>query len=114
MRMATLQPEVLERELAAAGVTHGGHVRADMRNVRVIGIATRNPMLAFCNIRPLGVRRVVAEGDGGELPRETVVDVPDRLFKRDGLHNLFNMGISTNGQSAVRADAESRAEFVGV
>ncbi len=111
MRMATDQDFRLQEELEEAGVTHGGRVRADLEYVAVTGIGSGRPAIAFCDMKPVGIREVLERGDGESLPMEAQVDVPETLFPRDGVYDLFNVSISTNGRNAVRADNASQARL---
>jgi len=127
------QPEVLTERMEQAGVSHDAVVRADIigahtarasRTGTTGGLKTRSvgPVhLHFCEMpeeEGFKVREVLAEGDGDQVTDK--VFICERLrqaisqLKPDTCLNIRNAHVSTNGQTRVFVDQDTRLEIVDV
>lgn len=103
------QPEKLVNVMYDEGMKHGDTARVDILNVRVgypngQGDLQTNGVY-FCEIRGIKVRRVLAYGDGGDLPGD--VKLSQFRVRRHGYVDLINVLLRSNGAIEVTLDPES-------
>ena len=111
---ATSQTERLVAQMQGRAVTHGQTVRADLANVMVSSNSAGVATIYFCAMRDIAIRGVVEAGDGGPLPTE--VDVDGLELEHEGLYDIENALVSSNGRISVKIDERSRiapAVFAG-
>ena len=66
-------------------------------------------MLYFCSVRDVAIRETVEPGDGRPLPVEVAVEGFE--VARDGVYDIRNALISSNGKISVVVDERSRVEL---
>jgi hypothetical protein len=109
-----LHPEVtplsqtnrLRGALAGHAITHGQTVRGDIERVEVSGKILSRMLLFFCHMRGVRIRHQVQPGDGGTLPADVVVHGLE--VEREGVYDIRNALITSNGRIEVTIDRESR------
>ena len=105
----------LRERMAQAEVRHGQEIRADLPGIRVSamnrhgfsGRPSGKGEIFFCTMGPIRVRRVETPGDGAPLPSNVVVqglEVPG-----DGIYNLLDVLVQSNGDLRLIMDEASRA-----
>jgi hypothetical protein len=108
------QAHRLKERLAQAEVRHGQEIRADLPGIRVTAMArnwftgrpNRKGEVFFCTMGPVRVREVMAHGDEAPLPNNVIVqglDVPG-----DGLYDLIDVLVQSNGDLRLIMDGASR------
>lgn len=100
------QTDRLRSAMAASAITHGQTVRADIDRVEVSTKAYAQALVYFCGIHGVRVRQTIESGDGGPLPAE--VAVTGLAVEREGIHDIQNALISSNGRIQVVLDDKSR------
>jgi hypothetical protein len=98
-----------------AQVRHGQEIRADLPGVRVMamgrhwftGRASDKGEVFFCNMGPISVRETTAPGDGGALPKSVVLKGLEVPY--DGVYDLIDVLVQSNGDLRVIMDGASRA-----
>ncbi|HLB37026.1 MAG TPA: hypothetical protein VJL31_10680 [Gemmatimonadales bacterium] len=100
------QTERLRSAMAASTITHGQTVRADIERVEVSTKAYARALVYFCGIHGVKVRETVQAGDGGPLPVE--VAVAGLEVDREGIYDIRNALISSNGRIQIAVDGRSR------
>lgn len=112
----------LRQRAKEAQIRHGQEVRADVPNVRVTASNTASvgwlhrlasparalDELFFCNVGPIHVKEVLANGDDEPLATEVMVDG----FEVSGLgyYDLLNVLIRTNGDIRLVVDGSTRIQ----
>jgi len=81
-------------------------VRADIERVEVSTKAYARALVYFCGIHGVKVRETVQAGDGGPLPVE--VAVAGLEVDREGIYDIRNALISSNGRIQIAVDGRSR------
>src|SRR6266581_740835 len=99
------QTERLKAAMATSSITHGQSVRADIERVEVSARAYPKELVFFCGIRNVKVRKTLEPGDGGPLPAE--VSVTGLAVDGEGLYDIRNALIRSNGRIEVTIDSES-------
>ena len=99
------QSDVLRDRMQKAGFTHGQEARVNLRDVQIEPTDASEGKIYFCKVRAIEVTEILAEGDGGPLPRETKVE--NLVFPERGMHDLSNVILSSNGSVRVMADPET-------
>jgi hypothetical protein len=108
------QAHRLRERMAQAEVKHGQEIRADLPGIKVtamgrnwfIGRSNGKGEVFFCNMGPIRVREVTEPGDATPLPNNVVVqglDVP-----RDGIYDLVDVLVQSNGDLRVIVDGATR------
>ncbi len=105
---AASQTERLVAQMGGKAMTHGQTVRADLARLRVSSSVGGIPLLYFCNLRDLAIRELIDPGDGGPLPAEVAVEGLD--VEEDGIYDIRNAVISSNGRISVIVDERSKVE----
>lgn len=100
------QTERLRAAMAASAITHGQTVRADIERVEVSTKAYDKALVYFCGIHGVRVRETVQAGDGGPLPAD--VAVTGLAVEHEGIYDIRNALISSNGRIQVALDDRSR------
>lgn len=103
---AVSQTERLRSAMAASSITHGQTVRADIERVEVSTKAYARALVYFCAIHGVKVRETVQAGDGGPLPAE--VAVLGFEVDREGVYDIRNALITSNGRIQIALDQQSR------
>lgn len=106
---AASQTERLVAQMGKRAITHGQTVRADLARLRVSSNVEGMPLLYFCSVRDIEIREMVEAGDGTPLPVE--VEVEGFEVERDGVYDILNALISSNGRISVIVDERSRVEL---
>jgi hypothetical protein len=112
------QSDRLRERMTQAEVRHGQEIRADLPGIRVeamgrnwlSGKPSRNGVVFFCTMGPITVRKTTTAGDGGPLPGNAIVEglnVP-----ADGIYDLKDVLVQSNGDLRVIIDGASRVEPV--
>jgi hypothetical protein len=112
------QSDRLRERMTQAEVKHGQEIRADLPGIRVeamgrnwlSGKPSRNGVVFFCTMGPITVRETTTPGDGGALPGNAIVEglnVP-----ADGIYDLKDVLVQSNGDLRVIIDGASRVEPV--
>lgn len=106
---AASQTERLVSHMGGKAMSHGQTVRADVAHLRIAsnldGVAT----LYFCNMRELAIREMLEPGDGLPLPAD--VEVEGLEVERDGIYDIRNALITSNGRISMKVDGRSRVEL---
>lgn len=100
------QTDRLRAAMAASAITHGQTVRADIERVEVSTKAYARALVYFCGIHGVRVREAVQTGDGGPLPLE--VAVTGLNVEQEGIYDIRNALITSNGRIQVTLDDRSR------
>lgn len=109
---ASAQPHVLREKMKEKKLTHGETVTATISPVR-LEAALGKMYLYFCPMETIEVHKTITPGDGGDIPREVVVEgltIPSG--SKPGLYTLKNVKLSSNGAMQVMADADTTWETV--
>ncbi|HEY2849956.1 MAG TPA: hypothetical protein VGI97_08770 [Gemmatimonadaceae bacterium] len=106
---AASQTERLVAEMGKRAITHGQTVRADLARLRVSSSVSGMPLLYFCNVREIEIREMIEVGDGKPLPDEVAIEGFE--VEQDGIYDIRNALISSNGRISVRVDERSRVEL---
>lgn len=110
----------LRQRAEEARIQHGQEVRADVPNVRVatpsgapVGWLRRMAVPAsnvdevfFCNVGPIRIKEVLANGD--DLPLPTEVKVDGFEVAEAGYYDLLNVLIRSNGDIRLVVDERTR------
>jgi hypothetical protein len=108
------QAHRLRERMAQAEVRHGQEIRADLPGIRVTagshnwftGGSKRNSEVFFCTMGPVRVREVKAEGDGGPLPSNVIVQGLEVMG--EGTYDLIDALVQSNGDLRVIVDSATR------
>jgi len=101
------QANRLRETMAAAAITHGETVRADLQRVEVSRkFDLQRPLVFFCQMRDLTVNEIVWPGDGQRLPEDVMLH--GLTVEREGVYDIRNALITSNGRIEVTVDGESR------
>jgi hypothetical protein len=109
----------LRQRAEEAQIHHGQEVRADVPNVRVMasagtpfgwlrrkaGAADTHSEVFFCNIGPIRIREVLANGDDQPLPADVIVEGLD--VAESGFYDLVNVLIRSNGDIRLVLDEKT-------
>jgi hypothetical protein len=108
------QPHVLQQRMRDEKLTHGEVVTANLSPVRLENSLGRM-VLYFCPLRTIEVLSTTADGDGGEIPNEAIVEglKVSKNFT-PGLYTLKNVQLSSNGSIQVVATKETTWEMAGL
>jgi hypothetical protein len=112
----------LRQRAEEAQIRHGQEVRADVPNVRVTTsnnafvdwlLRKAAPVGAvdevfFCNVGPIRIKEVLANGDDQPLPTEVMVD--GFKVRESGSYDLLNVLIRSNGDIRLIVDEKTRIE----
>jgi len=111
------QPHVLTMRMAEENMTHGETVLGNISPVRIESFidakGEKRVIMYFCPMQELEILKRVEKGDGGCLPG--IATVKDLTFPKDsvqGLYNLKNVKVTSNGTLQVHATAETQWELV--
>lgn len=94
-------------------MTHGETISANISPVRLEKIYRDEAVLYFCPMKKIEVLRILAAGDGGNLPSAATLDgfsLPQEY--KSGLYRLCNVEITSNGSMQVRATSETTWEKI--
>jgi hypothetical protein len=108
------QPHVLQQRMREEKLTHGETVMANLSPVRLEN-NFGNIVMYFCPLKTIEVHSTSAAGDGGEIPRQAIVEglkVCKSLIP--GLYTLKNVQLSSNGSMQVIATTETQWELEAV
>ncbi len=100
------QTDRLRVAMAGSAITHGQAVRADIERVEVSTKGYGKPLVYFCGIHGVRIRETVQAGDGGPLPSD--VAVTGLAVDQEGIYDIRNAFISSNGRIQVAVDDRSR------
>lgn len=98
------QPERLVAAMADSAITHGQTVRGDVERVSV-AVGSDTPLVFFCGVRRVTVRRTIEAGDGAPLPDDVVMEGLE--VDTEGTYDIRNALITSNGRVVVSIDALS-------
>ena len=107
---ASSQPEVLQKRMQEEKLSHGETVMANLSPVRLEKSRGRM-VLYFCPMKSIEVLGAVTAGDGGSLPAQAKVEgltTPANL--KEGIYNLKNVTLTSNGTMQVKATEETTWE----
>jgi hypothetical protein len=112
------QAERLRERMAQADVRHGQEIRADLPGIRVeamgrnwfIGKPSRHGVVFFCTMGPITIRETTTPGDGGPLPSNVILEGLE--IPAEGIYNLKDVLVQSNGDLRVIIDGDSRVEPV--
>ena len=112
------QSERLRERMAQADVRHGQEIRADLPGIRVeamgrnwfIGKPSRHGVIFFCTMGPITIRETTTPGDGGPLPSNVILEGLE--IPAEGIYNLKDVLVQSNGDLRVIIDGASRVEPV--
>jgi hypothetical protein len=107
------QPHVLRQRMQEEQMTHGETITANISPVRLERTFTNDAILYFCPMQKIEVMKKTAEGDGGGLPCEAIIEglsVP-RDYK-GGLYKICNVEITSNGTMQVKATSKTTWEKI--
>jgi hypothetical protein len=112
------QSERLRERMAQADVRHGQEIRADLPGIRVeamgrnwfIGKPSRHGVVFFCTMGPITIRETTTPGDGGPLPSNVILEGLE--IPAEGIYNLKDVLVQSNGDLRVIIDGASRVESV--
>jgi len=104
--------------MAQADVRHGQEIRADLPGIRVeamgrnwfIGKPSRHGVVFFCTMGPITIRETTTPGDGGPLPSNVILEGLE--IPAEGIYNLKDVLVQSNGDLRVIIDGASRVEPV--
>ena len=108
------QTHRLRERMGEAAIRHGQEARVDLPGIRVTASApawagapnSEMGVIFFCTMGSIRVHEVLAEGDGGPLPAEVVLEglaVPE-----PGTYDILNALVHSNGDLRVRVDSGTR------
>ncbi|HKG33556.1 MAG TPA: hypothetical protein VKB22_07480 [Gemmatimonadales bacterium] len=112
------QSERLRERMVQAEVRHGQEIRADLPGIRVeamgrnwfIGKPSRHGVVFFCTMGPITIRETTTPGDGGPLPSNVILEGLE--IPAEGIYNLKDVLVQSNGDLRVIIDGASRVEPV--
>jgi hypothetical protein len=112
------QSERLRERMAQADVRHGQEIRADLPGIRVeamgrnwfIGKPSRHGVVFFCTMGPITIRETTTPGDGAPLPSNVILEGLE--IPAEGIYNLKDVLVQSNGDLRVIIDGASRVEPV--
>ena len=108
------QPHVLQQRMREEKLTHGETVMAHLSPVRLEN-NFGNMVMYFCPLKTIEVLSTSVTGDGGEIPRQVVVEgLKVNKNLTPGLYTLKNVQLSSNGSMQVTANKETRWELEAV
>ena len=97
------QPNVLQQRMQEERMTHGETVTANLSPVRVEKHMGKMVMY-FCPMKNIEVLQTMADGDGGSLPNQAIVeDLTIPSDYKPGFYNLKNVVLTSNGTMQVKA-----------
>lgn len=105
------QPHVLQQKMKEEKMSHGGTVTANLSPVR-LEMDHGRVVMYFCPMKAIQVLKIVATGDGGDLPVQAKVEglsIPASF--KSGFYNLKNVVLSSNGTMQVKATDETAWEY---
>jgi hypothetical protein len=97
------QPHVLQQRMREERLTHGETVTANISPVR-LETERGKMVMYFCPMKSIEVLNTIANGDGGNLPAQVIVEgltAPEKL--KPGMYKLKNVTLSSNGTMQVKA-----------
>jgi hypothetical protein len=100
------QTERLVAAMNARAISHGQTVRADIEHVEVSAKMRAEHLVHFCGLRGVKVHETIAAGDGGPLPAEVVVNGLE--VEREGVYDIQNALVSSNGKIDITIDNQSK------
>jgi len=106
------QPHVLQSRMTEEKLSHGGTVTANLSPVR-LDMDHGEVVMYFCPMQTLRVLKVIAAGDGNEIPMQAKIEglsVPSDY--KSGLYELKNVELTSNGTMQVRATQKTTWEYV--
>lgn len=106
------QPNVLHTRMKEEKLSHGGTVMANLSPVR-LDMDHGDVVMYFCPMKTLEVLKVIAEGDGNNIPLQAKIEglsVPS-IYK-SGLYDLKNVELTSNGTIQVKATEKTTWEYV--
>jgi len=104
------QPHVLQGKMKEKKLTHGETVLATLSPVR-LEPALGKMALYFCPMRQLDITETLAQGDGGEIPGEVVVEgLMSPVGCEPGLYTLKNVRLTSNGTIQVKTTSKTSWE----
>lgn len=106
------QPYKLQNAMIEQKLTHDETVLADIPGVR-INDESGVPVMYFCGIEGVKVKKQISPGDGQRIPEEVVLEsvTINKGFK-PGRYNLKNVKLYSNGQIQIIATAGTKFERV--
>ncbi|HJS54747.1 MAG TPA: hypothetical protein VJ765_09395 [Chitinophagaceae bacterium] len=108
------QPHVLQQRMREEKLTHGETVMANLSPVRLEN-SFGNIVMYFCPLKTIEVLSTSVIGDGGEIPRQAVVEgLKVRKNLTPGLYTLKNVQLSSNGCMQVLATRGTEWELESV
>jgi hypothetical protein len=99
------QTERLRSAMTGSAISHGQTVRADIDRVEVSTRAYDKVLVFFCGIHGVRVRETVRAGDGEPLPPH--VTITGLSVDREGIYDIKNALISSNGRIEISLDDQS-------
>ena len=105
------QPHVLQQRMREERLTHGETVTANISPVR-LETERGKMVMYFCPMKSIEVLHTIANGDGGNLPAQVIVEgltAPEKL--KPGMYKLKNVTLSSNGTMQVKATADTTWEM---
>ena len=105
------QPHVLQQRMREERLTHGETVTANISPVR-LETERGKMVMYFCPMKSIEVLHTIANGDGGNLPAQVIVEgltAPEDL--KPGMYKLRNVTLSSNGTMQVKATANTTWEM---
>lgn len=97
------QPNVLQQRMQEEKLSHGETVSANLSPVRVEKHMGKM-VLYFCPMKNIEILQTLAEGDGGSLPTQAIVeDLTIPSDYKPGFYNLKNVILTSNGTMQVKA-----------
>jgi hypothetical protein len=97
------QPNVLQQRMQEEKLSHGETVSANLSPVRVEKHMGKM-VLYFCPMKNIEILQTLAEGDGGSLPNQAIVeDLTIPSDYKPGFYNLKNVILTSNGTMQVKA-----------
>jgi len=106
------QPHVLQTRMKEEKLSHGGTVTANLSPVR-LDMDHGEVVMYFCPMKTLRVLKVIAEGDGDNIPMQAKIEglsVPSDY--KSGLYDLKNVELTSNGTIQVKATQKTSWEFI--
>jgi hypothetical protein len=103
------QPHVLRQRMHEEQMTHGETVAAHISPVRLERNFYNEAVLYFCPMKKIEVLKVIADGDGGNLPTDAMLEglcIPKDL--KSGLYKICNVEITSNGTMQVKATSNTK------
>jgi len=106
------QPHVLQTRMKEEKISHGGTVMANLSPVR-LDMGHDGVVMYFCPMKSVQVLKVIAEGDGNNIPVEARIEglsVPANYTS--GLYELENIELTSNGAILVKATEKTRWNLI--